>query len=413
MRPSLRRILERVSSPEPRTDWTLRIERIRWEREEVEKLLEQGSSGRVYGFNTLLGHLDAQEASSADFGQLLDAHTVGPTSSCTRAFFTLVALCKIEQLHHGGTGIHPDTYLELVGSIDRLRGDCQASTASYGSGDVVPAAWWVRDLVANRVFSGEHAGDLICLINGSFYSTAYAIDVSLELCEILADFLVRYSAVAVLPAISATLWSLPAELTELFSQPSQALASQLPVSLRDAGPVLAAIISAIDQLGSSIEDRLSRPSGNPLFDFSSDRVTVQSQSSFLDFTMTFALTNAIQVSHLVIGLTQRLLAHIDLGSDDTVALVQPPKVAQAMVEFAQLHAGQLPMRFTGGDSLGVEDVRDLALASGQSLRELLGIAREQLDLLDEAQFAMANDYRRSKGGVADSLRRLLVDGRLS
>lgn len=412
MRTSLRRIIGQLSPATSTDEWLVCVDQIRDERTKVERLLEPDSPDRVYGFNTLLGHLDNQVSSSTDFSQLLDAHAIGPTSESNRDFFTLVSLCKVEQLHHGGTGIHPETYLDLVGSLGRLTGGGRASSASYGSGDVVPAAWWVRDLIANDVLGGTQAGDLICLINGNFYSTAFAIGVTLELCSFLAEFLARYSNAAALPVISAEQHALPDELAAFFRRPPAASTSQLPVSLRDAGPILAAITSSIDHLGESIERRLSRPSGNPLFHFTDKGAEVQSQSSFLDFTLTFALTNAIQVTHLAIGLTQRLLAHLGDADDNSIALVQPPKVGQAIVEIADLRAGMLPARFTGADSLGIEDVRDLALASGKSLQELLEIAREQLDLFDEASAAGANDNRDAQEVASASLKRLLVDAYL-
>jgi hypothetical protein len=52
------------------------------------------------------------------------------------------------------------------------------------------------------------------------------------------------------------------------------------------------------------------------------------------------------------------------------------------VERAGLVGGQLPLQFTGSDSDGIEDLRDLSLLTGASVLELAAMARETIALLD-------------------------------
>jgi hypothetical protein len=62
--------------------------------------------------------------------------------------------------------------------------------------------------------------------------------------------------------------------------------------------------------------------------------------------------------------------------------VQPPKVAQALVERARLVAGQLPAHFAGSESNGIEDLRDLSLLTAQNVLELVEVGRDVLEMLD-------------------------------
>jgi hypothetical protein len=94
----------------------------------------------------------------------------------------------------------------------------------------------------------------------------------------------------------------------------------------------------------------------------------------------------MQIMHLVCGVNQRLVEHICLAQEDEDqeplrAKVQPPKVAKALVEKAELVGGVLPSRFTGSDSRGVEDLRDLSLLTAMQTLSLVGVFREAYEVM--------------------------------
>src|SRR5699024_5423250 len=131
---------------------------------------------RVYGFNTLLGHLDGIDSGSDSQRNLLQAHLVGSRQSLPAGWGRLLVACKLSQLPVGGSGIHPQTYnwLSRLNWPDEVHLS-GAWTSSYGSGDVVPGAWFVEALVKEFGLKLEFPGDLICLINGNYVSTAVGL----------------------------------------------------------------------------------------------------------------------------------------------------------------------------------------------------------------------------------------------
>lgn len=145
--------------------------------------------------------------------------------------------------------------------------------------------------------------------------------------------------------------------------------------------------------------RLGAGSANPYFVHSEAQTTAHSGNQFLDFELPFALTNLVQTQLLTLGLWQRAIQHWSDGHQDGAhAIVQPPKVAQAYVERALQEAGGLPSKFTGSDSEGIEDLRDLTVQTAiQSL---------QLGKYNQALESLWNSIQGPTGDVQDRLRTL-------
>ena len=420
MRESLNRVLNAFESWVTPTQWVDAREVLSQQREQVERTIANSPNARIYGFTTLLGHLDSVTVDSVGQTELLRAHLIGPTTIAPAEFMQLVALCKAEQLHHGGSGIHPHTFDHVIDATTTENGSSGSWLSSYGAGDVVPAAWWVRSMIGDAASGMLTQGDLIALLNGNFYSTALATCASMSAIDVIAEFLARATVLCSFPRSAkervrstlspAILGAFPTE-----SEFDDAL-GQLPVSLRDAGAYVLPATTVIDAIGKSLDRRLGSASANPLFVTSAEgNLSAESQSSFLDPTVTFALTNLIQYLHFAIGAMQRMIVHLcerALAATTTPnpQFVQPPKVAQALLERARSMAGQLPLQFSGSESEGVEDLRDLSLLTAQSVLELIAIGRDVLALLDST--LAASD--RSHAGPSDLFRaeliRLLVNG---
>ena len=393
MRPSLARVLSAAGSSLVPEEWIDAAARISGERAAIETLLAQDPPPHVYGFTTLLGQLDSQQEEKVDQEGLLNAHLVGTERGAPAEFLALVTRCKIEQLHHGGSGIHPETYRALLPLDPAVQpSERGAWLSSYGAGDVVPAAWWLDRVVPSTVRANLRQGDLIALLNGSFYSTALGVAAAMSAVEVLGAFLRRAARLCSYAGSGRARGGalLSPGLADYFARHARSSPSnqpQLPVSLRDADVYLVPIAIAMAGVGEALERRLAVSSANPLFEVTGDGVNVQSQSGFLDVTLTYALTNLAQTIHLAMRATQRFIVHacetrIEKNGSPDARRVQPPKAAMAIVERAGLVGGQLPLQFTGSDSDGIEDLRDLSLLTGASVLELAAMARETIALLD-------------------------------
>jgi histidine ammonia-lyase len=392
MRVSLDRVVRSYLSAEQPSAWLDALGSIAEERARVEELLSTSPEARIYGFTTLLGHLDSLGIEDVAPAALLRAHLIGPIRNSPAAFLKLVTLCKCEQLHHGGSGIHSATYEHVLAAAIDDRSDATGSwLSSYGSGDVVPAAWWIASIFGTDA-TDLHRGDVIALLNGTFFSTALGVAASVAGVDLIAQFLARTTLLCPLPAGSAErVTSFSARILGAFNQKTLLGGTgdaQLPISVRDAAAFLLPAATVVTALGDALETRLAGSSTNPLFTTNKDGgISAQSQSSFLDLRLTFALTNLIQYLHLTIGATQRMIVHLcerELSGNATPdpRFVQPPKVAQALVERARMVAGQLPAHFAGSESNGIEDVRDLSLLTAESVLQLVEVGRDVLDLLD-------------------------------
>ncbi|MCI2958165.1 aromatic amino acid ammonia-lyase [Agromyces atrinae] len=403
-RAALGRVVASLATRSPAPAWREARERIVAERATVDGLLSADPVPSIYGFTTLLGHLDAEITGVDDVHAtqrlLLESHLIGDAYDISASVARLVSAAKTEQLHQGGSGIDPDLYDLVVESTTRfdqpIRG---AWSASYGSGDVVPASWWASAVVGDRALV---SGSTIALINGSFYAAAVATLASLKLIDatsrVLA-LLARHSPVAETAPVRGD--GLPAErLVSVFDRhPSPPPGdAQAPVSLRDSAPVIDTALTTFRHLGSALERRLGRTSANPLFIGEGGSFRATSQSSFLDPVLTLALGDAEQLARLVLGVAHRVSVHTAAAAASTGAarpdLVQPPKVISALIERADRLGGR-PTRFSGDDSEGVEDLRDGALLSAITVLELARVIEDAVDLLGGAASDDAEEIRRA------------------
>jgi hypothetical protein len=384
-RDALKRVLAALAG-ESIAEWQGAESRIAADHEAVLRLLTERPDLPVYGFSTLLGHLDDVDGrdSSRD---LLRAHLLGPLTVLEGDVLRLISACKAEQLSHGGSGVSPDAYRVVRAAATETGPAAEGSwTTSYGSGDVVPAAWWMATLLGRSGLDPERPGEVIALINGTFVSTAATILAGARLADAAGRLLSALDA-----ASGATLKAFPD-------------GRQRPVSLRDPEPVVAAVTSALADLGAAADRRLAGPSANPLFEVEGAQARPRSQSSFLDYRATWALTAATQATLLAIGAAQRIAEHVTrsrLAESPDPALVQPPKVLQAILERALVVGGALPGRFSGADSDGVEDLRDLSLISALRLLDLVADLEQALPVLAALGIPVGADPRPTQAFLGD------------
>lgn len=386
-----------------RADWDERSSLVARQRESVEGYLATGAT--VYGFSTLLGHLDNITAVSAEQANLLRGHLVGTPGELSEGDFRLLTAVKVQQLSLGGSGVSPATYEALLEYVDTWTGPAMGAwESSYGSGDVVPGAWWANALFGTVAEAGAlPAGDLIALINGNFVSTARSIATTIELQRVLTSF------VQVAWTMGDTRHELNFDGDFEVGPPVWLESVQAPVSLRDPRPLLGNIRSMWGQLIDALWGDLNAASGNPLFTGFDDDVRDVSQSSFLNYELADALSRAITVLVRAGGQLQRYIEHLCLASAELVVgrekvkYVQPPKVATAV--HADLSRTDTGLRQTYlATSEGIEDACDETL-------QLVGRATKAIAEVDEllALFGRVRDDAERDGVLAEIESRLELD----
>lgn len=375
MNHTLSQVLSSVTTSTSDTGWQKATKAISLQRRHVESAIQSGS--HIYGFNTLFGQLDSHSSTKEQQIKLLSKHLVGVPWGISGGYFRLLTACKLQQLSHAQTGISTAAYSNILDAFPTISSDTQYWgdwLASYGSGDVVPASWWVHCLFAGKKLDGLHFGDVMALINGNFVSVALSIVAGISAMSEMSAFLhtfLKYSKLD--PLYYANKLNPITQLLERYAADQlgnrNSRYEQLPVSLRDPVPVLNAIFTSVATLGRELEACLAQSSGNPLFFEVETQNIAVSQSSFLDFNLTFALTNLIQSQSLCISLWQRLILHVTNKNNSELSRledydIQPPKVAQALIEESNIGIN-LPSRFTGSDSSETEDLRDLSLLTAR------------------------------------------------
>lgn len=334
------------------------------ERDAILNYLDSG--GTAYGFSTFFGHLDNHTVKPEDSQVLLDAHLVGtprPLSEKASRAITLVKLCQLMQ---GGSGISPETFDRVVEGLDRTVSiDLDAS---YGSGDVVPGAWWVQSVLGPT--PDFQRGDLIALINGSFVPVG----------------LLLHAVQPLESLFSTVVWS--ADAARDFAQRRNTSGVQLPVSIRDTRPLKKELADGLTQLKSAIESSANRQSSNPSFVLNDDKGTVSvcSNSSFLNYECLAAVRRVGMSLSVAAGYSLAIINHVsgtlekESDVNHGVEWVQVPKVAKAYYDnlMDTLTFSGSKAQWTSG---GAEDVSDFLLADTRKLIHGLEIAEKLVGLL--------------------------------
>lgn len=357
-------VLRGVDKPELLDEWAGRLPVLEAQRAAVEAFIDGG--GQAYGFTTLFGHLDSIHREREAIGNLFEGHLVGAPEHLDPAWARGMLAVKLCQLANGGSGISPGTYQRLLG---RFTGDLRDVRidlrASYGSGDVVPGAWFVEAMLGGA--EDLPAGDLMALINGAYVPTGLLLG---SLTRVRTVFNEALHVVG--------------EAAEFAGAHDAGV--QLPVSLRDTSPLECAVAQGKKQLETALGAALNRQSSNPLFTFEGEAAAPRSNSSFLDFELSLAIGvahEALRVSSAYLTGATRFVA--GLGEEaapelDKPFFVQLPKVSKAYAD----GLGVPGVSYAQAESHGVEDIGDAGLIRARAFLGDLEPVAVQTDLLRDA-----------------------------
>lgn len=363
---SIRDITRAVNDKTPLPQWEESIPEITRQRDMVENFLNNG--GRAYGFSTLFGHLDNYFSAGQESDILISSHRIGNPSQVSEQLVRSLTTVKLCQLSNGHTGISTEAYKNLISSFGAEKPSLINVHASYGSGDVIPATWW-----ATAVLGQDYPwkrGDVMSLINGNFVATG----VILSQYSIFSDVLNRCCE----------------EIEQCVSLFSSNV--QLPVSSRDTTPLHDVVESTIESTATMIERSCSRVSSNPLFFFSdSGDVDVQSNSSFIDFSVTM---QAVKMSHCLMivssylsAVTHTVCSYAESCSNtpvEKISFVQYPKASKA---YYDTMSSRLTTSFAyyQSESGNIEDIADFSLATALIVQDSLDICKSQYNILRSAR----------------------------
>lgn len=370
----------------------------------LEQVRRQGL--RVYGLNTLPGHLDTQsvpeESLSSYQHQLIENHTIGTAPYFDMFTARCIGHSKAWSVAAGRQLVSQELYERILAAItDPAFIPEIPARASYSSGDVIPAAHWARAVLEHTEGQDLRPGEGMALINGAFVHTGMAMNAWAEYRRVLPFLLDTMSRSVSLmrpaPAFldpdttpSIDLSAVLAELARTLPEPDETF--QKPVSIRSIPRQVEALMMTGQHLGEGLDVKLASPSGNPLIE--QGGAVPHSSGSFVDPTLTLLTRSLIEAvlmagwnsvqrtSYLLSGKVRGIPVNGRLD-DNRLGLIQWPKLAQAHLEAMRQEHAASPFVSGSDTSYGTEDfwshgtstARRLVLAIGQ-LVEIVSIERE-------------------------------------
>lgn len=346
----------------------------------------------IYGANTLPGHRMADATApgaSAINRALFESHLVAAEPPwLAPAAVGGATLAKLMAIASGHVPVRPETadmVIEYFRNGDWTQAQVPAA-ASYGCGDVVPAAHWLAAVLRHSDI-GINAlgpGEAMALVNGNFIAVGAALTQLSDICALSARVMANEAWLVELLAIPRALFAFHRDdaeigaamdvLAEIAADEDPVGHDQLPVSIRSIPQMLAARHHAIGRLAGAVRTALSIPSGNPLFDPVNNAML--SQASFLALDVSLALSAAAELFLAQIWVcTERckfLSARFgeQLGSNP-VATIQVVKQMQAQCEEARRTHGSRLFASGSSTSAGIEDFWGYTLPASQALGDLI------------------------------------------
>lgn len=349
---------------------------------------------RIYGANTLTGHLDGHRLSGADIESLqsmiLETHQIGPQPYFDEVQTRLIGYTKACAVAFGGTGLSPGLYEHLLAAIsdDAFR-PAVPKSASYSCGDVIPGAHWAGALIQHAGFNNRHKlhpGEGLALINGVFVDLGSSIALLPELQESILDMLCNMWVAARVFGQARTSFQHPrrepgpaAAALALIGRdlpPEPVAGVQLPVSLRSTPELVELVFGVHAQTVVALDSHLQRGSANPYVCRESGQVV--SQASFMAPDLSVIKSSLCETLLFAMwacqGRIEAICSRLELATPtqgEAMLLVQIPKLTQAMLEEARLQAGRRTFASGGSTSNGIEDLWTLGVAITSQIQVLL------------------------------------------
>lgn len=349
---------------------------------------------RVYGANTLTGHLDGHCLSGSIIDSLqsmiLQTHRIGQQPYFDEMQARLIGYTKACAASLGGTGLSPELYGHLLEAVsdDAFR-PLVPRSASYSCGDVIPGAHWADALIQHRGFIKRHPlrpGEGLALVNGSFVDVGSTIALLPEFHAAILDMLCNmWTAARVFgqsPASvqiprrgqSPALAALELIARDLAAGPTTG--AQLPVSLRSTPELVDLVLGIHAQILATLDKHLHRGSANPYVCRESGQIV--SQASFMAPDLSVVKSSLCETLLFAMWACQSRIEAVcsqleaeAVTQGETMFLVQIPKLTQAMLEESRVQTGRRTFASGSSTSKGVEDLWTLGTTISSQIQMLL------------------------------------------
>ena len=392
-----------------------------------EDIMAADAPPHIYGVNTLPGHREGEpmpaEFASSYQRDLIHNHCLPQTEFVDSETARFIHLAKCLTVSAGGALISPDLYDILVDlSADPDFAPQIPVGASYSSGDVIPAAYWARSVLAASPDYELKPGEGMALINGAFVhiGTALAGFARLEKAwttylETTRQFLMRVPAndafmtSAAQPRVEAALRF----VTETSRYPAPG-DLQPPVSVRAIPQTLSAFHTSIAGFARELLASLSQPSSNPRIGKTGQgEACILPSGSFVAPSLSLATGQVID-SVLMLGwtLVRRMeyflsgqvegVARDGTGPNDPIGLIQWPKLAAANLEHMRMLNSRRVFASGGATSYGVEDFWTYGMIVAQQLSGCLDTLMDILELEQTIQREVREETSSRTATTAES-----------
>jgi histidine ammonia-lyase len=382
----IKEIYESMNKKEVPSHWLESQSRIEKDYAHLQTLLKKENPPKIYGVNTLVGHVDTEGLKSDEEintfqKMLIQNHIIGTEPYFSDFSARCIGFVKINQISHGGTCISPELYQLLVKVIfdDHFKPKIPMK-ASYSSGDVIPGAHWAGALQTfihtNQNYQLKPK-EGISLINGSYVHAGYSLSILKEINNVWKHFVYNSLMNAILVQANRTNYT--EHLTsgssfDSISMIQKRLISLLkneheykrqdPVSIRSLPQILKAFFSSINSLMESTEEAINSRSDNPLIVHESE--IPLSQASFLNPLLTIETSKLIETLLMTMWHIERRVHYLLSGNvegiplnaaskEEPLGFIQIPKLITALLEEARMDAGRRAFASGGSTSYGIED----------------------------------------------------------
>lgn len=363
------------------------------------ELMRDPARHRIYGVNTLVGHMDGtglteEEAMAFQAGLIRNHSLKAGGSYFDDITARAVSFARAWLFAQGGSGISPQMYDILLKALtDRKFRPRIPADVSYSCGDVIPGANWAEAFMA---YAGKHHNyslkpkEGLSLINGIFVHLGVAISAATTLIPL-------WNAVMEISKINAGLCSANISnytdlLTENPHDPIKSILSEIrhgnslnhsykrqdPVSIRAFPQAASALCTSINRFLMDIETGLQRRSDNPLVSQLEKRALSQGSFVFPELSLSSSqLTDALlmtawiierRVHHTLSGNVEKI--PVNFGTDkDPMGFVQIPKLLTGILENMRKYAGIKTFSTGSSTSYGIEDFWSHGLFSANILKK--------------------------------------------
>ncbi|MCA1053846.1 aromatic amino acid lyase [Rossellomorea aquimaris] len=406
---TLHQLLTHIENSEIPEDWVKSVKLLEKEYNQIKHVINRPNPPRIYGLNTLVGHLDDQDLSHDSLisfqNELINNHSIGINEFYDPFIVRCINYAKVQSISMGGTGISPDLFKRIIHLLEEGFIPRVPRLSSYSCGDVIPGAHWASEVLCNLNLRKKYTlkpKEGLSLINGNFVHIGYSVAISSQMLKLFKRIILNSFKVIALSKSNPSNFKFIVNQTSnpylretfktmmKFSNQQKGIYNvQDPVSVRSIPQMIEALLNGLSQWKQSIEVQLNQSSDNPLFDRKDE--AFYSQSSFLALDVSLQASKLIETILMVCWNIERRIHYLLSGrinnipqngasEDEHLGFIQLPKLVTAMVEEVRMKVGRRTFASGSSTSYGIEDFWSYGVINNNQLEELIKTTNKILEI---------------------------------